>query len=251
MHFLVSRGFVLAVHYIVRNCRAPVNNPNPVLAKLLFIYFLGLQSNKFPGRPLIHRPKPSFNLCGFYEEILLNTEYSDYSFHCSYTILPFLSCSAQPGSHSCGIIPERQKLGKVCTGNWRPRDARTAKDRFRTQLYLQGYERPGTSSMRGNWSRPDLSLGKFWLHILLLQVYYAVLEKLLNTYLCLKLYWELTVYKPPPLKFTKNHRNNPATSSRLGKGPNYSWTTQTNNVFILTNITFLLVPSFSKSGISH
>lgn len=113
MHFLVSRGFVLAIRYILKNYRALVNNLNPVLVKLLFIYFLGLQSNKFPGRSLIHRPNPSIHLCRFFEEILLNTECSNYSFHCPYIILPFLGCSAQSGSHSWGVIPERQKLVKV------------------------------------------------------------------------------------------------------------------------------------------
>lgn len=113
MHFLVSRGFVLAILYILKNYRAAVNNLNPMLVKLLFIYFLGLQSNKFPGRPLIHRPNPSIHLFRFFEEILLNTECSNYSFHCPYIILPFLCCSAQPGSHSWGIFPEEQTLVKV------------------------------------------------------------------------------------------------------------------------------------------
>lgn len=113
MHFLVSRGFVLAILYIRKNYRAPVNNLNPTLVKLLFIYFLGLQSNKFPGRLLIHRPNPSIHLFGFFEEILLNTECSNYSFHSSYIILPLLCCSEQPGSHSRGIFPERQTLVKV------------------------------------------------------------------------------------------------------------------------------------------
>lgn len=37
--------FVLAILYILKNYRAPMNNLNPMLVKLLFIYFLGLQSN--------------------------------------------------------------------------------------------------------------------------------------------------------------------------------------------------------------
>lgn len=36
-------------------------------------------------------------------------------------------------------------------GNRRAEDARTAKDRFGTRLYLKGYERAGTSSTRGRW----------------------------------------------------------------------------------------------------
>lgn len=78
MRFLVSRGFELAILYILKRYRASVNNLNPKLVKPLFIYFLGLQSNKFPGRPLIHRPNPSIHLFGLLEETLLNTECINY-----------------------------------------------------------------------------------------------------------------------------------------------------------------------------
>lgn len=58
---------------------------------------------------------------------------------------------------------------------------------------------------------------KFRLHILLLQVHYAVWGKMLKTYPCLKLSHDFHVFKLLLLQFTSNYRNNPATLSSLEK----------------------------------
>jgi len=230
MHFLVSRGFELAILYILKRYRASVNNLNPKLVKPLFIYFLGLKTNKFPGRPLIHRPNPSIHLFGLLEETLLNTECINYFFLLPVPlhhppISPLFSADPSmllwclPRGAALSTAKELQSRGQGQQGT-----------HWEHSCIARVVPEQGPAVTDGGWYRQDLCPERFRFNILLLYMYDMFSDKLFNIYLCLNVYWDVPVREQ--LKFTRSYRNNSGSSPQPGQVSNHPTSPQLINPFL-------------------